>query len=168
MKVEPIYIAYAIAVGIGATIILDLWALFLKRAFNIASANYCLVGRWLRYMPQGIFKHNSIAAAQKKDSECIVGWAAHYVIGATFALLLVTILSPKWLQQPTLLPALFFGISTVVMPLFVMHPSFGLGFASSKTSNPTQARLRSILTHIVFGLGLYLSAIALSSLSKLV
>ena len=167
MKDEPIYIAYAIAVGIGATIILDLWALFLKRAFNIVSANYCLVGRWLRYMPQGTFKHKNIAAAAKKDSECIVGWAAHYAIGATFALILVTIVSPKWLEQPTMLPALLFGIATVAMPFFVMHPSFGLGFAASKTPDPTQARLRSLLAHTIFGLGLYVSAVTLSSFLKL-
>ena len=88
MKIEPIYLISAIAVGIGATLVLDLWALFLRRAFNIPSPNYCLVGRWLRYMPGGTFKHKSIVAAPRKDSECTLGWIAHYAIGAVFALTL--------------------------------------------------------------------------------
>ena len=34
-----------ISIGIGATLTIDLWALFLKRVFKIAAPNYCLVGR---------------------------------------------------------------------------------------------------------------------------
>jgi len=51
----------AILIGLGATLTTDLWVLFLKRAFKIAAPNYCLVGRWLRYMPEGIFKHRTYA-----------------------------------------------------------------------------------------------------------
>lgn len=35
----------------------------------------------------------------------------------------------------------------------------GLGFAASKTSNPMQARIRSLMNHTVFGAGLYLFAL---------
>ena len=41
-------------IGLGATLTTDLWALFLKRTFKIGSPNYCLVGRWLRYMSEGV------------------------------------------------------------------------------------------------------------------
>src|SRR5437867_9531598 len=81
MNIELIYVLIAIAVGLGATIVMDLCAIFLKRAFNIPSPNYCFVGRWLRYMPEGIFRHSSIAAAPQKPAECTVGWIAHYAIG---------------------------------------------------------------------------------------
>ena len=154
----------AIAVGLGATLFMDLWAVSLKRAFNVASANYCLVGRWLRHMEGGVFRHSSIAAAAKKPSECTVGWIAHYAIGALFALALVGLATPQWLQSPTLMPALTFGVVTVCIPFFVMHPSFGLGLASSKTPNPMTARLRSLMSHAVFGVGLYVSALIVSSL----
>jgi hypothetical protein len=46
-----------------------------------------------------------------------------------------------------------------------MHPSFGLGVASSKAPNPTQARLRSLMSHAVFGVGLYVSALVMSSVT---
>jgi hypothetical protein len=149
----------AITVGLGATLFMDLWAVFLKRAFKISSANYCLVGRWLRHMEGGVFKHPSIAAATKKPVECAVGWIAHYAIGALFALVLVALATPQWLRSPTLMPALVFGVVTVCIPFFVMHPSFGLGLASSKAPNPAQARLRSLMSHAVFGVGLYVSAL---------
>jgi len=43
-----------------------------------------------------------------------------------------------------------------------LQPSFGLGVAASKTPHPNQARLKSLMTHTVFGLGLYLWALLLS------
>jgi len=159
-------ILIATAVGLGATLVMDLWAIFLKRAFNIASPNYCFVGRWLSYMPEGIFLHSSIAAAPKKPAECTVGWIAHYAIGVIFALSLVFLASPRWLREPTLLAAMIFGLATVAIPFLVMQPSFGLGIASSKTPNPTQARLRSVMNHAVFGLGLYVSALVIGFVFK--
>jgi hypothetical protein len=138
---------------------MDLWALFLKRAFGISSASYCLVGRWFRHMPEGKFMHASIANASQKRFECTVGWIAHYVIGAVYALMLVALVSASWLAQPTLLPALLFGVVAVLVPFLVMQPSFGLGIAASKTPNPMQARLRSLMAHTAFGVGLYIGAV---------
>jgi hypothetical protein len=156
-------LAGAIAAGIGATLVMDLWGILLKRVFNIPASNYCLVGRWLRHMGNGVFKHTSIAAAARKLAECAIGWIAHYMIGILFALALAWAM-PGWLQSPGLMPALIFGVVTVVFPFFVMHPAFGLGFAASKTPDPAQARLRSLMNHTVFGLGLYVSALVVSSI----
>jgi hypothetical protein len=46
----------------------------------------------------------------------------------------------------------------VLFPFFVMQPALGAGIAASKTPSPAQARLRSVATHAVFGIGLYLAA----------
>lgn len=162
MNIETTYIYGAVLVGLGATLVMDLWALLLQRACNIAPPNYCLVGRWVSYMPAGIFRHANIAKAPKKTAECITGWVVHYLVGVTYALILVVPYSGRWLEYPSLLPALLVGISTVLIPYFVMQPSFGLGMAAAKTPNPTQARLRSLMSHTVFGAGLYVSALALS------
>ena len=162
MSIEASYTLGAIAVGIGATLVMDLWNLFLKRTFGIPSLNYCLLGRWLRHMPGGTFRHASIAAAPRKSFECTVGSIAHYTIGIVFALVLVVLTSGAWLARPTLLPALLYGVGTVVFPFFIMQPSFGLGIAASKTPNPTQARLRSLMAHAAFGVGLYVCAVGVS------
>jgi len=84
------------------------------------------------------------------------------MIGVTFALLFVLLASSSWLARPTLLPALAFGIATTLVPFFTMQPSFGLGVAASKTPNPNRARLKSLMTHTVFGVGLYVWAYLLS------
>jgi hypothetical protein len=148
----------AVLMGLGATLTFDLWALFLKHGFKIMPSNICLVGRWLRYMPEGIFTHSNIGSAPHKSAECTVGWIAHYLIGITFAIMFVALVGNTWLQHPTLVPAIVFGVVTVLAPFAIMQPSFGLGFAASKMSNPTPARVRSLMNHTVFGIGLYLFA----------
>ena len=159
MSVEANTILSAIAIGVGATLLMDLWNLFLRRAFSIPSLNYCLLGRWVRCFGQGTFRHASITAAPRKMGECTIGWVAHYTIGVVFALVFV-FASGEWLARPTMLPALLYGVGTVVFPFFIMQPALGFGVASSRVPNPTRARVKSIVTHGVFGVGLYVSALA--------
>lgn len=146
----------AILIGLGATLTTDLWALFLKHAFRITLPNYCLVGRWLRYMPEGTFQHLNIVSTPQKRAECTVGWIAHYATGVILAIAFIAFASNTWLQRPTLISAIVFGVVTVLAPFLIIQPLFGLGIAASKTPNPLQARLRSLMNHTVFGLGLYL------------
>ena len=146
----------SILLGLGATLTFDFWALFLKYAFKITPSNFCMVGRWILYMPEGTFKHSDIGSAPQKNAKCEEGWIAHYIIGVIFARIFVAFGSDNWLQHPTLLPAAIFGVITVLAPFFILQPSFGYGVAASKTSNPAQARLRSLMNHTVFGIGLYL------------
>jgi DUF2938 family protein len=160
--IEANHILGAIAIGIGATLVMDLWNLFLEHTFSIPSLNYCLLGRWLRHMPGGTLRHASITAASPKPFECTVGRIAHYTIGVVLALVFVVLTSGDWLARPTLLPALLYGIGTVVLPFFILQPSFGLGIAASRTPKPTQARLKSLVTHTVFGAGLYVCALGVS------
>jgi hypothetical protein len=162
------YILIAVFVGIGATILADLWNLFLRLSFNIQSLNFCLLGRWIMYMPKGKFWHHNIKEVPPKSFECVIGWLAHYIIGIVLTLLFIFIFTVDWIIRPNLFHALLYGICTVIFPLFILQPSLGLGFASSNTPKPAQARLKSIMTHIVFGVGLWLVAIALkSSLSEM-
>jgi len=151
-----------VAIGIGATLVMDLWNLVLKHGFGIPSLNYCLLGRWVRYMPGGTLRHANITAAPQKPFECTVGWIAHYTIGVVFALVFVILSSGDWLARPTLPPALLFGLGTVVFPFFILQPSLGLGIAASRTPRPMQARLKSLVTHTVFGVGLYVCALGVS------
>jgi hypothetical protein len=127
------YLIDGIAIGIGATLLMDLWNLFLKRAFGIPSLNYSFLGRWVLHIPDGT--------------------------------LFVAIMSRDWVARPTLTPALIYGIATVVFPFFILQPSLGLGIASASTANPTKARLKSLATHFVFGLGMYLTALVVSRVS---
>lgn len=153
-----------VLMGLGATLTFDLWGLLLKLTFHLAPSNICLVGRWLRYMPEGSFRHANIALTPRRPAECALGWIAHYLIGIAFASTFVALAGAGWLQHPTLVPAMAFGLVTVVAPFFVMQPLMGLGLASSKAANPTLARIRTLLNHLAFGAGLYWVAWLLSVL----
>jgi len=154
----PYLIASGVIIGVGATVAMDVWALLLRRFFGIAALNYALVGRWLAYIPRGIFRHDNISTAKPFATELLIGWVAHYLTGIIFALTLIEFIGNDWLIEPSVIPAIAFGLLTVGFPFFLMQPGMGLGVAAAKTPKPNVARLRSITTHLVFGLGLYLSA----------
>lgn len=160
MNDSTLYFLNTIFIGIGATLLFDIWGLLLKYGFKINPSNFCLVGRWILYMPEGIFRHSNIGSVSKKNAECTVGWIAHYTIGIAFSTAFVALAGNNWLQHPTLIPAIVFGILTVSAPFFIMQPAFGLGVAASKTPNPSQTRIRSLMNHVVFGIGLYFFGLA--------
>jgi hypothetical protein len=150
----------AVVIGLGATLLMDVWNLLLKGLLGVPSLNFCFVGRWLLHIPDGKFAHLSIGEAPAKRFECAIGYAAHYSIGVILAIGFVAV-SGSWLRAPTLLPALLYGIVTVVFPFFILQPAMGLGVASAKAKNPLQARVKSLATHSVFGAGLYVCALVL-------
>jgi len=148
-------------IGIGATIVMDLWSIVRKPLLGTPAPNYGMVGRWIAHMKHGQFCHNSIAASSRMPAEHILGWIAHYLIGIVFAALLIGIWGESWLHNPTVGPALTIGIGTVIAPFLLMQPAMGAGIAAAKTQHPGSARLQSLITHTVFGLGLYISSWAL-------
>jgi hypothetical protein len=136
------YALHAAMIGAGATALMDVWGVLRRKLFGVPVANYGLVGRWLAYLPRGRFFHDPIAATSPVRGEEAMGWIAHYLIGMAFAVLLLTMVGLDWVRQPRLVPALLIGI------------------AARRAPNPAMARLHSLVTHAVFGLGLYLTALA--------
>jgi hypothetical protein len=159
MSEEIEFAVRAALIGIGATVVMDLWAAFLKRFFGVRGLNYGLVGRWIGHFPRGRFVHDNIAQASPVRGELAIGWGAHYAIGIVFAALLLAIWGLEWARQPSPLPALAIGLLTSVAPFFIMQPGMGAGIAASKTPKPNIARLLTIAAHTAFGIGLYASAL---------
>jgi hypothetical protein len=157
------FVTRSILIGGGATIAMDVWSAILRR-FGVPSLNFAFLGRWIGHIPRGRWRHDSIAKATPIEGELVMGWCAHYSIGVFFAALLLAVFGLQWGRSPTLLPALVIGIVTVVAPLFVLQPALGAGIASSKTSAPVFNSLKSLVTHTVFGLGLFLAARATAPL----
>jgi hypothetical protein len=155
----------AVLIGSGATLFMDLVALTRNRLFDVALADYALVGRWLAYVSRGRFRHNPIAASPPVAGERFIGWTVHYVIGIAFAMMLLAVWGCAWSCHPTLTPALIVGIGSVAAPFLLMQPGMGLGVAASRTPRPAVARLRSLITHAIFGIGLYAAGVVTSGLS---
>lgn len=141
--------------GIGATAVMDLWAIARKPLLGIPPPNYGLVGRWLAHMPRGHFRHDAIAAARPVPGERLIGWTAHYFIGIALAAILLGLWGVAWIRHPTIGPALLVGVGSVAAPFLVMQPGMGAGIAARRTPRPASARLQSLVTHAIFGLGLY-------------
>ena len=158
MHVISEFVLRSFMIGAGATAVIDLWALLLRQ-FGIVSLNLAFLGRWLGHLPGGRWKHESIAKTAPIRGELWIGWLAHYSIGVTFAALLLGVNGSEWARSPTLLPALIIGIITVAAPLFILQPALGAGIASSRTPKPVFNSIKSLVTHVVFGIGLYLAAL---------
>ncbi|MRK23834.1 DUF2938 domain-containing protein [Pseudomonas sp. JG-B] len=154
-----------ICIGIGATAVMDIWLLFLKR-LGVPSLNFTFIGRWVGHLLQGRIAHDAIAKAEPIPGELALGWGTHYAIGIGFASLLVMLAGTDWAANPTLLPAVLVGMGTVVAPLLVMQPAMGAGFFASKTPTPLKNCLRSLANHSVFGLGMFLAAILVDGIVR--
>lgn len=147
-------------IGAAATLAVDLWSVARRRLLDVPPPDYGMVGRWLAHMVlSGRFRHDRIAAARPVRAERLVGWTAHYAIGIAFAALLPLVWGPEWLRHPTLVPALLVGVGTVAAPFLLMQPGMGAGVAASRSPRPAAARLQSLATHTIFGLGLYAAAL---------
>ena len=147
-----------VAIGTGATMVMDAWMLFRSRVLRIPAQSYALVGRWLAGLARGRFRHERIAASPAVRGELAIGWIAHYLIGIAFAGVLLAVWGLDWARGPTLMPALIVGLGSVAAPFLLMQPGMGAGFFASRTPRPGAARLQSLVTHTIFGVGLYAAA----------
>ena len=153
------FLSRAVLIGVGATALLDLWALLLQWFFNVPAPNWGLVGRWFCHLTDARVFHDDIALARAYPFENAVGWIGHYAIGIIYAVALLVFTRPDWASAPTLAPALAVGIITVGAGWFLLQPGMGAGIAASKRPNARQIRVLNIAGHIVFGFGLYASAL---------
>jgi hypothetical protein len=159
------YAGSALLIGTGATLATDLWSVARRRLLGTPLPDYGLLGRWFAHMARGRFRHERIAAAPPVHGERAIGWITHYLVGIAFAAVFLALFGSGWMRQPAPGPALAFGVATVAAPFLLMQPGMGAGIAASRTPRPGAARLQSLVTHSVFGLGLYVAGLVLNTLS---
>lgn len=150
-----------VAIGIGATVLMDLWAVFLWKVFRQARPNWAPVGRWFWHLKNGTVFHDDIGKAEPHTSEFALGWIVHYAVGILYGVILALIVGQAWFAAPTFLPAFILGIVTVGAGWFLLQPGLGIGVAASKLPNANQVRVLNLVSHTVFALGLYGTALLL-------
>ena len=148
----------SVAIGIGATVLMDIWAMFLHLAFAQPRPNWGPVGRWVWHLRSKVF-HDDIGDAAPYAHESALGWAFHYLVGIVYGIILVALAGTAWLAAPTFLPAFILGMVTVGAGWFLLAPGMGAGWAASKRPNPMQIRALNLVSHTVFALGLYGTAL---------
>jgi Protein of unknown function (DUF2938) len=151
----------SIVMGVAATALLDLWAQLLNRLFGFGLPNWAMVGRWVAHLQQGRVIHDDIGKAEPHEGELFLGWLFHYAVGIVFALATLLIGGASWAKNPTLLLPLVVGIVTVGFGWFLLQPGLGNGIAASKKPDANRIRLLNVAGHIVFGLGMWLAAMAI-------
>ncbi|HLO96492.1 MAG TPA: DUF2938 family protein [Burkholderiaceae bacterium] len=163
MNGEMDLLASTLVLGLGATALMDLWLMGLRRA-GVPTLDFALLGRWTGHLLQGRWRHEAIAKSRPVRGELALGWLAHYAVGLLFAALLVAWQGAAWLMAPRPGPALALGLATVAAPLLLMQPAMGAGIAGRRKGPVAANLLRSGANHLVFGLGLYLNALGLQLL----
>jgi hypothetical protein len=155
-------LVYSIAItGVGATATMDLWALVRRSEFGVPLPNYGHVARWLLHMRHARFRHAAIAAAPPVAHETALGWGVHYAIGIAYAALLPLAFGASWFAAPHLGQALALGLATTAAPFLLMQPGMGAGLLARRAPRPNVARGHTLVNHLVFGVGLYLTASSL-------
>lgn len=138
------FLSRAVLIGVGATALLDLWALLLQRFFKVPAPIWGPVGRWFCHLTDARVFHDDIALARAYPFENAVGWIGHYAIGIVYAGALLVFTCPDWASAPTLAPALAVGIITVGAGWFLLQPGMGRASMCRNILTPNRSG-RSIL-----------------------
>ena len=146
-------------IGIGATVLMDLWSVLLWKAFGQGAPNWAPPGRWCWHLQYGKVFHDDIGNAAPYAHELALGWVFHYVVGILYGIILALIVGHAWFAAPTFVPAWILGIVTVAGGWFLLQPGLGIGWAASKTPSPWKVRLFNLIAHTVFALGLWGTAL---------
>ncbi|MEC8197793.1 MAG: DUF2938 family protein, partial [Pseudomonadota bacterium] len=106
-------LGYGVALGIVATITMDVWEWAEARLLGLPRRNYAMLGRWLGHMTRGKFRHDNIGQAAQIRGEAALGQVAHYGVGVLFGTAFLALTGLSWLAQPEPVAALAFGAVTV-------------------------------------------------------
>ena len=148
-----------VVIGIGATVLMEIWAVLLWKAFGQARPNWAPVGRWFWHLKNGAVFHDDIGKAEPYANELALGWIGHYAVGMLYGVVLALIVGETWFAAPTFLPAWILGIVTVGAGWFLLQPGLGIGVAAAKLPNANTVRVLNLVSHTVFALGLYGTAL---------
>jgi len=148
-------LAIGLAMGVLATIVMDIWAIIAKHVLHLPTAHWNLVGRWFAYLARGTFVHRPISASPPIRNELALGWVAHYVTGVVYGIAYLFVVQVLMSRDPTLVSAVIFGLVTLVAPWCIMQPAMGAGFFARNTPTPNLMRAVNLSMHLVFGSSLY-------------
>lgn len=152
----------SIVLGVAATAFLDVVNYLQHIVLDKPLTRYEFIGRWVIYMTDGVFSHESIKTAEPRKRELLLGWFGHYAIGVGFALLMLVFTGLRWIQKPSFMPAFIVGFATCSIPFFLMYPGMGYGVAGLHTPNPAMLQSKVLLSHFIFSVGLYAAGWLLS------
>ncbi|QIO04466.1 DUF2938 family protein [Acinetobacter shaoyimingii] len=145
-----------IFIGIFATLFMDVIAYIREKLFQIRSLNYAFLGRWILLWKDGTLTHENITLVPVVKFERVIGWFIHYLIGI-FWVYVYLVLDHLLNFNSLFLSSISFSLLTTLISFLILQPALGFGFFALKTPNPLISIKNSLLAHLFFGIGLYLS-----------
>jgi len=150
---ENIFV-FCLFVGIGSTIVLDVWVLIVEKILKIPPTNWGLVGRWLIGIPRGFLVLNSDTSPSVVEK--VVGWLFHYIIGIAYAVLLLLYAGQGFIESPTVLPIFVIGLClSTLAGLVILMPGLGAGWFGRKLPNQGSMIIYLLVAHLIFSAGQY-------------
>ncbi|MBT9385291.1 DUF2938 domain-containing protein [Pseudooceanicola sp. CBS1P-1] len=151
------FVTETLVLGVGATVVSDLWQALVIKLTEDKVPNWRSVGRWVLGVPKGRLMDPDFASRPALPGENAVGWVFHYVIGVGYGLVYLLALM-AFGAAPGLANALLFGALTLAAPMFFLKPAMGGGLFGWRAAQPWRGTLKTVSAHLSFGVGLWLSA----------
>ncbi len=148
---------WSIVGGIVGTVFMDIADKFMDRV-NFTTGAACggprALGRWALGMLSGHFVHENILESSPVKNEVSAGWIFHYFLGAIVALTypLIYIVLSVPMPENHLVPGLFWGLATAVLPWFSNFPGFGWGFFGARAPKGMRPLMAPAIAHTCYGL----------------
>ena len=144
----------SVMIGVGACIVFDLWQRAVMRLTGIPPSNWALAGRWLlRLLSGGGLIAAGLATMPERRRELAAGWALHYAVAISYALLYAMMIQGNMLSAGWR-DGLIFGLASVVVPWFFFMPATGAGLMARLSPNPPLACALALKMHAIFGTSL--------------
>ncbi len=147
-----------VIIGIVATVIMDALSAICFKLRLIEPLSPRLIGRWFAFVIRGQLLHSDIGQTAAINHERAIGVPVHYAIGVTLALMYLFACASFGLASRNPITALIFAFCTNVFPWLVMFPSMGFGWFGSHGPPGTRLFLSSLVSHVFYGVGLWLGA----------
>ncbi len=149
-------IGFSLVVGIGSTLVLDLWVILVKKLLGMPPTDWGMVGRWLQGLAQGKLLLDTRIERSPNLSEKALGWLFHYLIGIAYAVLLLLIWGRGFADTPEIGPIVIVGIIfSSLAGLTVLMPAMGGGIFGRKLANQTAILIYVVVAHTAFAAGQY-------------
>ena len=148
--------------GVIATASMDVLSAIAIQLRLIAPLSPNVIGRWFASVARAHPLHEDIARTAPRNHELAMVLPTHYAIGMFLtALFVLTANRIGWPVRSVWL-ALAFGLCTNVFPWLLMFPAMGYGFFGSHGPEGTRLFVSSLVSHFLFGLGIWLAIRAMS------
>ena len=142
--------------GIVGAVLMDITETLAAKRGISSGVNIAFVGRWFLGLLRGRVIHANILNSPRHPNEVKAGWVFHFLIGGGgVALIYPLSFQAIGLSMPGnhLLAGPIFGLSTSLLPWFILLPSFGWGIFGARRPQGANALLASTLSHIPYGFG---------------